>query len=142
MVFDESVGARKEKALVTIVVPLHAIRRPALVAFDRHDQSRTVTLADMVAANDQPISLCCMHRISYPSLRLSKAASSNSSDRFRVESPELSRVAKGPRALSTGACTRFNDGGFGRLVVEVLEVLHESVEWRCFDRCFDEGRGR
>ena len=90
MVFDESVGARKEKALVTIVVPLHAIRRPALVAFDRQDQSRTVTLADMVAANDQPITLCCMHRISYPSLRLSKSASSNSSGRFRFESPELS----------------------------------------------------
>ena len=72
MVFDESIGARKEKALVTIVVPLHAIWRPAAVAFDRHDQSRTVTLADMVAANDHPITLCCLHRISHPRLRSSR----------------------------------------------------------------------
>jgi hypothetical protein len=60
--FDESVGAREEEALVTIVVPLHKIRRPALVAFDRQDQSRTVTLTDMVAANNQPITLCGLHR--------------------------------------------------------------------------------
>ena len=49
--FDESVRAREEEALVSII-PANEIRRASFVALDSQNQRCTVTLSDMVAANN------------------------------------------------------------------------------------------
>ena len=51
VMFDESVRAREEEALVSII-PANEIRRASFVALDSQNQRCTVTLSDMVAANN------------------------------------------------------------------------------------------
>jgi hypothetical protein len=92
MMFDEGVRAREEEALVSIT-PANEIGRTSLVALDRQNHPRTVTLSDVVAANNQPITHCGIHRHLLSELSATESASSFREGGFRVEGPEPTPAA-------------------------------------------------
>jgi hypothetical protein len=58
---DEGVGPREEESLVAVRRPADAVRRCAVVATDLQDLGVAVTVADVVARDDESISDVCLH---------------------------------------------------------------------------------
>lgn len=62
-VLDAGVGAREHEAFVTVVAPLHEVRRGAVGTVHLEDLGIAIGLADMVSLDDQTVTDCCTHEL-------------------------------------------------------------------------------
>ena len=63
--FHHRIGPREDEPNVTIVGPLHKVRRSLLGSVDLQDLRVAIVLALVVALDDQSVSHMCLHRSAF-----------------------------------------------------------------------------
>jgi hypothetical protein len=63
--FHHRIGPRENESNVTIVGPLHEVRRSPLGSVDLQDLRVAIVLAVVVTLDDQSISDMCLHRSTF-----------------------------------------------------------------------------
>src|ERR1035437_9620646 len=61
IVLDDGIGTGKEQPFVSTVLPLHQVRRAALLALNGKDQCAPFWLTNMVTQDDDSVSHCSTH---------------------------------------------------------------------------------